>query len=141
MLIDSAVVRNNASLRSHSDAVSATTLAVLDDDVAEEEATRFTDGTQTALETRAEELLRAAAVNHEDTQTWRDLPDMLEGDHGKLAAPAKSDGTSAEDAEDVVAAVLGAVEAGVGALPAAVDGMGAIGFGQNVLKGHLCVNN
>ena len=45
-----------------------------------------------------------------------DLPDMLEGDHGKLAAPAKSDGTSAEDAEDVVAAVLGAVEAGVGAL-------------------------
>ena len=52
---------------------------------------------------------------------------MLEGDHGKLAAPAKSQWTSAEDAEDVVAAVLGAVEAGVGALPAAVDGVGAIG--------------
>ena len=141
MLIDSAVVRNNASFRSHSDAISATTLAVLDDDVAEEEATRFTDGTQTTLETRAEELLRAATVDHEDTQTRRDLPDMLEGDHGKLAAPAKSDGASAEDAEDVVAAVLGAVEAGVGALPATVDGVGAIGFGQNVLKGHLCVNN
>ena len=101
----------------------------------------MTDGTQTALQTHGEELLRAAAVDHEDTQTRRDLPDMLEGDHGKLAAPAKSDGTSAEDAEDVVAAVLGAVEAGVGALPAAVDGVGAIGFGQNVLKGHLCVNN
>ena len=51
--------------------------------------------------------------------------------------PAKSQWASAEDAEDVVAAVLGAVEAGVGALPAAVDGVGAIGFGQNVLKGHL----
>ena len=68
---------------------SPTTLTVLDDDVAEEEATRFTDGTQTALETRAEELLRAAAVDHEETQTRRDLPDMLEGDHGKLAAPAQ----------------------------------------------------
>ena len=117
--------------------VSPTTLTVLDDDVAEEEATRFTDGTQTALETRAEELLRAAAVDHEDTQTRRDLPDMLEGDHGKLAAPAKSQWASAEDAKDVVATVLGAVEAGIGALPAAVDGVGAIGFGQNVLKGHL----
>ena len=62
---------------------------VLDDDVAEEEATRFADGTQTALEARAEELLRAAAVDHEETQTRRDLPDMLEGDHGKLAAPAQ----------------------------------------------------
>ena len=62
---------------------------------------------------------------------------MLEGDHGKLAAPAQRQRDAAEDAEDVVAAVLGAVEAGVGALPAAVDGVGAIGFGQNVLKGHL----
>ena len=116
-------------------------LSFCDYDVAEKQTRRFTDGPQTALETRAEELLRAAAVDHEDTQTRRDLPDMLEGDHGKLAAPAKSDGASAEDAEDVVAAVLGAVEAGIGALPAAVDGVGAIGFGQNVLKGHLCVNN
>ena len=64
-------------------------LLVLDDDVAEEEATRFANGTQTALEARAEELLRAAAVDHEETQTRRNLPDMLEGDHGKLAAPAQ----------------------------------------------------
>ena len=128
MLIDSAVVRNNASFRSHSDAISATTLAVLDDDVAEEEATRFTDGTQTALETRAEELLRAAAVDHEETQTRRDLPDMLEGDHGKLAAPAQRQRDAAEDAEDVVAASLGAVEALVGVPPHTVDGVGSIRF-------------
>lgn len=116
---------------------SPTTLAVLDDDVAEEEATRFTDGTQTALEARAEELLRAAAVDHEDTQTGRDLPHMLEGDHGKLAAPAQRQRDSAEDAEDVVAASLGAVEAVVGAFPHAVRAVGAIRFRQHVLEGHL----
>ena len=112
-------------------------LSFVHDDVAEEEATRFTDGTQTALETRAEELLRAAAVDHEDTQTGRDLPHMLEGDHGKLAAPAQRQRDSAEDAEDVVAASLGAVEAVVGALPHAVDGVGAIRFRQHILEGHL----
>ena len=112
-------------------------LSVLDDDVAEEEATRFTDGTQTALETRAKELLRAAAVDHEDTQTRRDLPDMLEGDHGKLAAPAQRQRDAAEDAEDVVAASLGAVETVVGALPHAVRAVGAIRFRQHVLEGHL----
>ena len=34
---------------------------------------------------------------------------MLEGDHGKLAAPAQRQRDAAEDAEDVVAASLGAV--------------------------------
>ena len=104
-------------------------LSFVHDDVAEEEATRFTDGTQTALEAGATELLRAAAVDHENTQTRSDLPDMLEGDHGKLAAPAQRQRNGAENAEDVVAAVLGAVEALVGALPTKVDGVGALWFG------------
>ena len=64
-------------------------LLVLDDDVAEEETTRLTDGTQAALEAGAEELLSAAAVDHEDAQAGRDLPDVLESDGGKLAAPAQ----------------------------------------------------
>ena len=113
-------------------------LLVLDDNVAEEQTTRLTDGTQTAFQTHGEELLRAAAVDHEDTQTGRDLPDMLEGDHGKLAAPAQRQRDAAEDAEDVVAASLGAVEAFVGGLPHAVHAVGAIRFRQHVLEGHLC---
>ena len=112
-------------------------LSFCDYDVAEKQTRRFTDGTQTALETRAEELLRAAAVNYEDTQTRRDLPDMLEGDHGKLAAPAQRQRDAAEDAEDVVAASLGAVEAVVGALPYAVRAVGAIRFRQHILEGYL----
>jgi len=112
-------------------------LSFCDYDVAEKQTRRFTDGTQTALEARAEKLLRAAAVDHENTQTGRDVPDMLEGDHGKLAAPAQRQRDAAEDAEDVVAASLGAVEAVVGALPHAVRAVGAIRFRQHVLEGHL----
>ena len=98
----------------------------------------MTDGTQTALQTHGEELLRAAAVDHEDTQTGRDLPHMLEGDHGKLAAPAQRQRDAAEDGKKVVAASLSAVEAVVGALPHAVRAVGAIRFRQHVLEGHLC---
>ena len=56
------------------------------------------------------------------------MPHVLERDHRELASPTESDGTAAEDGEDVVAAVLGAVEAGVGALPTAVDRVGTVGL-------------
>ena len=62
---------------------------------------------------------------------------MLEGDHGELTAPAQRQRDAAEDAEEAVAAVLAALEAPVGAGPHAVDAVGAIGFRQHVLKGHL----
>ena len=114
-------------------------LRVLDDDVAEEEAARLTDGTQAALEAGAEELLSAAAVDHEDAQTGRDVPDVREGDHGELPAPAQRQRAAAQDAEDVVAASLGAVEAGVGAPPAAVDGVSAVGLGNHVREFDLKV--
>ena len=64
---------------------------------------------------------------------------MLEGDHGELTAPAQRQRNAAEDAKDVVAASLGAVEAVVGALPHAVDAVSSIGFCQYVLKEHLHV--
>ena len=65
------------------------------------------------------------------------MPDMGEGDHGKLAAPAQRQRKAAEDAETVVAAVLSALEAAVGDRPHAVDAMGAVWFGQHVFKAHL----
>ena len=111
--------------------------SVLDDNAAEEETHGFTDRTQTALEERAEELLRAAAVDHIGTEAWRDLPDMHEGDHGKLAAPAQRQRKAANNGQEVVAAVLAALEAAVGGGPHAVDAVGAVWFGQYILKGHL----
>ena len=54
---------------------------------------------------------------------------MLEGDHGELTAPAQRQRNAAEDGEDIVAAVLGAVEAVVGTLPTNVDSVGAVGLG------------
>lgn len=109
-------------------------LGVLDDDVAEAETEALADGTEAALETGAEELLSAATVDHEGAQTRSDLPDVRESDAGKLTAPAQSEGQSAEDGQHVVAAVLGAVEAAVGALPHAVDAVSTVGLGQNILK-------
>ena len=111
--------------------------SVPDDDVAEDETHRITEGTQTALEARAEELLQAAAVDLEGTEARRDMPDMGEGDHGKLAAPAKSQRDAAQDGKHIVAAVLSALEAAVGDRPHAVDAMGAVWFGQHVFKAHL----
>ena len=69
------------------------------------------------------------------------MPHVLERDHRELASPTESDGTAAEDGEDVVAAVLGAVEAGVGALPTAVDGVRSIWLAYDVLEGYLEVND
>ena len=62
---------------------------------------------------------------------------MREGDHGKLAAPAQRQRKAANNGQEVVAAVLAAVEEVVGGGPHAVDAVGAVWFGQYILKGHL----
>ena len=62
---------------------------------------------------------------------------MHEGDHGKLAAPAQRQRDAANNGQEVVAAVLAALEAAVGGGPHAVDAVGAVWFGQYILKGHL----
>ena len=62
---------------------------------------------------------------------------MREGDHGKFAAAAQRQRKAANNGEEVVAAVLAALEAAVGGGPHAVDAVGAVWFGQYILKGHL----
>lgn len=112
-------------------------LPVLDGDAAEEEAAGLADRTYTAPQTGFEVLLHHAAVDHVGPQTRGHVPDVVEGDDGELEAPAEGAGYAAEDGQEVVAASLAAVEAAVGQLPHAVDGVTSIGFSQDVFETHL----
>jgi len=78
------------------------------------------------LEAGTIELLCAAAVDLADSQAWGYVPDMVEGDEGKLGSPFHGDTHSKKESKKLIAAVLTAVEAAVRALPHTVEGMGAI---------------
>jgi len=90
-----------------------------------------------ALHAVAPELLQAAAVDHVGAHARGHVPDVLEGDHGELAAPAGGDGNAAQEGHQLVAAALAAVEALVRVLPHAVDGVGALGLAQHVVEADL----
>jgi len=94
---------------------------------------------QAALQAVAPELLQTAAVDHVGAHAGGDVPHVLEGDHGELAAPAHGQGDAAAEGEELVAAALAAVEAGVGVLPHAVDGVGLIGLSEDILEFDLNV--
>ena len=64
---------------------------------------------------------------------------MLEGDHGELTAPHHGQGNAADQGHDFVAAVLAAVEAGVGVLPHTVHGMGALWLSEDIFELDLRV--
>lgn len=83
----------------------AADLGVPDGDLAEEEAAGLADGAQAAVQARAEELLCAHAVDHEDAQAGADLPHVLEGDPRELAAPAEGQRDGAQRSQHGVAAV------------------------------------
>jgi len=57
-----------------------------------------------------------------------DLPDVVEGNTGEVTAPAGSNRDSADGGDDEVAESLPEVEAFVGVLPDAVNGVGVIGL-------------
>ena len=110
---------------------------VFDDDLTKAETARLADGSQAALQAGGEELLAHSAVHGVQLGEWGPVPDDLEGYVGELAAPAERQGDATEDAEEVVAASLGAVEAAVGALPYTVDGVSALWLSKNILECHL----
>jgi len=106
-------------------------------DIAEAMADRLAEWLHEALHAVAPELLQAAAVDHVGAHARGHVPDVLECDHGELAAPAGGDGDAAQQRHQLVAAALAAVEALVGVLPHAVDGVGALGLAQHVVEAHL----
>jgi len=83
------------------------------------------------------ELLAAAALDHVCPHAGGDAPDVLHGDHGELTSPADSQRDAAEQGDEFVAAAFAAVEAPVGVLPHAVDGVGTFGFCQHIFEGYL----
>jgi len=119
--------------------VSSRPLALGHLDITETVAHGFTQRLQAALDACAVELLETSAVDHESSHAWGHVPDVLEGDHGELAAPAGSNGDAAEEGHQLVAAALAAVEAHVGVLPYAVDGVGALGLTEDIVEFDLDV--
>jgi len=64
--------------------------------------------------THSVELLATSAVNLEDLEAGSDVPDVEEGNVGKLAAPFGGDAASAAQGHDHVAALFPEVKALVG---------------------------
>lgn len=92
---------------------------------------------QVTLNTGAVELLQTSTVDHIGSHARSDVPHVLEGDHGELAAPAHGQGDTTEESEQLVAASFAAAEALVGVAPHTVHGPDAIGFTKNLIEGYL----
>jgi len=89
------------------------------------------------VNTHAVELLAAAAVDLQPLEGRRDVPDVDEGDVAKLNTPLHCETDTVEEGEDHVDEVLAAVEAFVGQAPHAVDGVGSLWLGEDILPCDL----
>jgi len=105
----------------------------------EEHTAALAEWVETAVDAHAVQLLQAAAVELQDLEAGRDVPDVDEGDVGELAAPLHGQADTAEQGHDHVAQALAALEALVGVAPHAVNGVDALGLSQHIFEGHLDV--
>jgi len=105
----------------------------------EKQATRLAAGVEAAVHAQAVQLLAAAAVDLQHLVERRDVPDVDEGHLAKLGAPLHGDADAVEDREQPVGKLLAQVEAHVGALPHAVQGVRALGLGEHILETDLKV--
>lgn len=88
-----------------------------DSNVAEEVTEGLAHRLQVTLDAGAVELLEAATVDHVLSHGRSDTPDMAESDAGEFTSPAEGYGDATDQGEELVAAVLAAVEAGIGDPP------------------------
>ena len=103
----------------------------------EEQTARLAARIQTAVDTHPVHLLQTATLDLHGLEARGDVPHVAEGDAGELASPLHGQADAAAERVDGVAQVLPAVEAAVGVGPHAVHGVGGLGFGQDILEGHL----
>jgi len=89
------------------------------------------------VDAHAVQLLQTSAVELQDLEARRDVPDVDEADVSELTAPLGSDADAAEESVDHVAQVLPAVEALVGVGPHAVHGMHRLRFRQHIFESDL----
>jgi len=80
----------------------------------EELTAAFAAWVETAVDAHSVEFLQTATVEFQDLETWGHVPDVNEGNLGKLAAPLSGDADSTAEGGDHVAEVLPAVETFVG---------------------------
>jgi len=105
----------------------------------ETQTTGFADGVEAAVHAETIQLLAAAAVDLQNLEAWRDVPDVDEGDVAELATPLHGDADAIEEGEDHVGEVLAAVEAFVGQAPHAVHRVGTLGLGEDIFERDLDV--
>jgi len=103
----------------------------------EAETAGLAAGVEAAVHAEPVQLLHAAAVDLQPLEGRRDVPDVHERHLTKLHAPLHGDADAVEEGEDHVGEVLAAVEAFVGQAPHAVDGVGALGLGEDIFEGDL----
>jgi len=87
------------------------------------------------VDTQPVDLLETSTVELQRLEARSDAPDVCEGDRRELTTPLSGDADAAAEGHDEVAELLPAVEAFVGVLPHAVDGVGAFRFCQDIFEG------
>jgi len=103
----------------------------------EEQTAGLAAGVKAAVHTQAVQLLQTSAVNLQHLEERRDVPDVDEGHLTQLGAPLHGDADAIEEREEPVGELLAQVEAHVGALPHAVNGVRALGLGKHIFKRDL----
>ena len=103
----------------------------------EDLATRFATRVETDAEADLAVLPDDSALDAHLGQLRRDVPDVLEGDAGEVAAPAGGDGDSAQHGGDAVAEGLPHVEAFVAVTPHALNAVGVVGLANDLFEGDL----
>jgi len=103
----------------------------------EEQTTRLAAGVEAAVHAQAVQLLQTSAVDLQHLEERRDVPDVDEGHLAQLGAPLHGDADTVEEREQPVDILLAQVEAHVGALPHAVQGVRAFGLSEDILERDL----
>jgi len=103
----------------------------------EEQTAGLAEGIQAAVDAHAVHLLAASAVDLQHLEEGRDVPDVDEGNVGKLLTPFYGDADTIEEGEKPVDDVLAELEALVGQNPHAVQGSDSLGLSDDVLESDL----
>jgi len=114
-------------------------LSWLDHYFAEEHATRLTERSKVGFTAESEQVADGQQLNGVALHQWGVVPDVVEGQAGKLTAPAERHGQTTQNGQDLVAAIDGTVETFVSVPPNTVDGTNTIWLSKNLFELNLNV--
>lgn len=100
----------------------------------EDSTTRFEAWRHAAVDAHSIETLANPAVDLKPLEAWSNVPDVVEGDVGKLTAPLCGDAATETQGQKFVAEVFPEVKAGVGQFPDAVNTVGTVRLAENVVE-------